>query len=134
MHLYAAGRKLYPESIIDWKKRYAYFLYLQDLIKKYDLKNNITFMGLLSAEEIAKTLQKIHTYVLSSSIENSPNMLGEAMLVETPCVVSYVGGVMDMVEDRKEALFYRFEETAILADKISRIWEDDKISHHAFTE
>ena len=128
LHLYAAGRKLYPESIIDWKKRCGYFLYLQDLIKKYDLKNNITFMGLLSAEEVAKTLQKVHTYVLSSSIENSPNMLGEAMLVGTPCVVSYVGGVMDMVEDRKEALFYRFEETAILADKISKIWEDDKLS------
>ena len=67
-------------------------------------------------------------FVCPSSIENSPNSLGEAQLVGCPVVASYVGGVPDMVEDNVTGLLYRFEETEMLAAAICRVFADDELA------
>ena len=50
------------------------------------------------------------------------------MLVGTPCVSAYVGGVSDMATDGKEALFYRNDDPAALAWNIKRIFDDDELA------
>lgn len=44
-----------------------------------------------------------------------------------PCVASNTGGTMDILEHKKEGFLYPYEEPAILAEYISRYFEDDKI-------
>ena len=77
---------------------------------------------------MAEKLSTVHAYVLSSAAENSPNTLGEAMMVGTPSVAAYVGGVPDMAVDGEEALHYRNDDPALLAWKIKSIFDDDALA------
>lgn len=126
--VYVAGYKPYEakdtRSII--KKGYA--AYLKKLIRDLNVEAHIEFTGPLKAREVAEKLAHVNVYVLSSAIENSPNTLGEAMMVGTPCVASYVGGVPDMATDGKEALFYRNDDPALLAWNIKRIFDNDNLA------
>ena len=45
-------------------------------------------------------------FLLPSQSENSPNSLGEAMLLGLPCVASNAGGIPDMLADGQEGLLY----------------------------
>lgn len=126
--VFAAGRKQTPSSWRDWKRNIGYALYLQELIKKYDLTNNIIFTGFLSEKEMAEMYKKTHTFVLPSYIENGSNALGEAMLVGTPCVAAYSGGVPSMARNGSELLFYPVTEPEMLAESIKTIWENDSLA------
>ena len=59
-------------------------------------------MDHLSAEEMKQAYLDANVFVLPSVMENSPNSLGEAMLLGVPCVASDVGGVKDMMADGAE--------------------------------
>ena len=66
--------------------------------------------------------QQAHVFVCPSAIENSPNSIGEAQLLGTPVVSSYVGGTMDMVKDNETGFLYRFEETSLLAQRVCELF------------
>ena len=61
-------------------------------------------------------------FLLPSSCENSPNSLGEAMLLGLPCVAAAVGGISSMLEDGREGYLYgdALDEKA-LANAILRV-------------
>ena len=101
---------------------------MKKLISDLGVRDYIEFTGPLKAPQVAERLSKVNAYVLSSTIENSPNTLGEAMMVGTPCVSAYVGGASDMAEDGKEALFYRNDDPKLLAWNIKRIFDNDELA------
>lgn len=103
----------------------GYSKYLNKLIKKYDLENNVKWLGQLDEFEMAKQMKKANLFLCPSSIENSPNSLGEAQLIGLPCIASYVGGVPDMIRDKYDGLLYRFEEYEMLAYNILKVLNDD---------
>ena len=73
-------------------------------------------------------LLKANVFVQASSIENSPNSLGEAMLLGVPCVASNVGGTSDMLIDKEEGFLYPYTEPAMLAYYISKVFNDDELA------
>ena len=96
---------------------------IKALIKKYNLENHITFTGSLNAEEMKQEYLNCNVFICPSSIENSPNSLGEAQILGTPVLASYVGGIPDMMKGDEEHL-YRFEEVNMLAEKICCLFDD----------
>ena len=92
------------------------------IIHKLGLQDKVTFTGNLNAEDMKREYLNCNVFVCPSSIENSPNSLGEAQILGVPCVASYVGGVPDMM--RGDEHLYRFEETAMLAEKVCRVFAD----------
>lgn len=126
--VYVAGVK--PFSDDDKRPFYkkGFGAYLQKLIKDNGVSEHIVFTGPLKADEVAKKLTSVNAYVLCSAVENSPNTLGEAMLVGTPCVAAYVGGVSDMATDGEDALFYRNDDSALLAWNIKRVFDSDELA------
>ena len=68
-----------------------------------------------------------HTFVCASSLENSPNSVGEAMLLGTPVVASNTGGITSMVEHEKEGLLFEKGNVKELAEAIIRTWEDNSL-------
>jgi len=60
--------------------------------------------------------------VLPSTIENSPNALGEAMLLGVPCVASDVGGVITMMNHGTEGYVYPSTAPYMLAHYIKKIF------------
>ena len=126
--VYVAGDKPFQENDKRSIFKKGYGAYLKKRIKDLGVADHIEFTGPLQAPEVAEKLSRVNCYLLCSTIENSPNTLGEAMLVGTPCVAAYVGGVSDMATDGEEALFYRSNDPVLLAWAVKRIFDDDALA------
>jgi glycosyltransferase involved in cell wall biosynthesis len=115
-------------TIKDKIKQSGYGKYIITLLKKHKLENDIVFLGTLSEEQMMAEYQRAHVFICPSSIENSPNSLGEAQLVGVPSIAAFVGGVPDMIEEGKTGLLYRFEEIEMLAENMRRVFNDDRFA------
>ena len=105
------------------KLRYTvYGKYLQSLIDRFGLENKLTFAGFLSAEQMRSTYLKTNVFVSASTIENSPNSLGEAMILGVPSVASDVGGVANLMSHRKEGFVYQSTAPYMLAHYIMEVF------------
>ena len=114
------------ESLKDKIKIGSYGKYCLDLMNKFGIKDQVHFVGRLSAEQMCERYLKSHVFVSPSSIENSPNSVGEAMLLGMPVVSSQVGGVVNMLQTEKEGILYPYQDTQALADAVCRVFENQK--------
>lgn len=125
---YVAGAKVYNADTFYGKlKMSGYGSILYKKIKKYGLENNIEFLGLLNSDEMLDAMLKCNVYVQGSAIENSPNSLGEAMLIGMPCISSNVGGVMNLLQHNEEGFVYPYTEYAMLAFYIDKLFSDSEL-------
>ena len=119
-----AGNSLVNYTTIKDKiKISAYGKYLRKFIKDLKLEDKITFLGKLSAEEMKEQYLKCNTFVCASSLENSPNSVGEAMLLGAPVVAAYTGGIPSMMEHEQEGILFEKGSVKALAEAIMRTWE-----------
>lgn len=107
---------------VDPKRRSSYQKYLADLTRKYGLEDKIEFLGGLSAEGMKENYLSANVFVLPSTIENSPNSLGEAMLLGVPCVASDVGGVATMMKHSEEGFVYQSTAPYMLSHYICKVF------------
>ena len=99
-----------------------YHRYLKNMAEQYGLTDKIEFLGKLSPEGMKEQYLKAHVFTLPSTIENSPNSLGEAMLLGTPCVAADVGGVTTMLKSGREGLTYQSTAPYMLAHCIKQLF------------
>lgn len=119
-----AGADITKSSTLSEKLRLSgYGRYIKRLINKNALEDKVTFTGSLNGEQMKQEYLRTNVFVCPSTIENSPNSLGEAQILGTPCIASYVGGIPDMMKENEENL-YRFEEVEMLAEKVCRVFAD----------
>lgn len=123
VHLYIGGKDYL--SIPRWKLG-CYDKYLIELIDRLGLRENITFTGFLNAEQMKVRYLRSNVFVSASSIENSPNSVGEAMLLGLPVVSSRVGGVHNMLKHGEDGYLYPADEPYMLAYYVCKIFEDEK--------
>jgi len=121
-----------PWTLTEGKGYYG--RYLKRLIDKYGLAGRAIPLPALSDEEMAKELQNAHAFVIPSLIENSPNSLAEAMLVGTPCIASFVGGIPSMVDDGEDALCFPAADIAYLTQQLRRLFADDLLAQRLSTK
>ena len=105
-----------------------YANYLKSSIIEYGLEKNVIFKKRLSAAEMAHEYSKAHIFVLPSFIENSPNSLGESMLMGVPSVACAVGGVPYIVKDNESSLLFTPGDHAFLAWQIRKIFSEDSLA------
>lgn len=105
-----------------------YGSYIKKMIEKKNLKQNVFFLGTLGEDKMCKQLLNAHITVMPSNIENSPNSIGEAMLVGTPVVASFVGGIPSILQHEKEGLLYQSDSIEMLSYYICKIFEDDSLA------
>lgn len=109
-------------------KKTNYNRYIKHLIVEKGLERNIHFLGGLSAQEVCEELKNAHVFVLSSVMENSPNCLGEAMIVGTPCVASAVAGVFDVLNHKHSGFIYQYDQPFMLAHYICELFRNDDLA------
>lgn len=126
-----AGSNIISSISIKEKIRMGgYGKYIKSLLRKYNLYDNVRFLGPLEAKEMIREYQSANVFLCPSSIENSPNSVGEAQIIGTPVVASYVGGTPDMIIHKKSGLLYRFEEVEMLANYIREVFTNHELTAH----
>jgi glycosyltransferase involved in cell wall biosynthesis len=123
--LVCAGYKKDKKSLIKYS---SYELYIESLIKRYGLMENVCFTGILEEDKMVEYYLSGNVYLSSSSIENSSNSICEAMLLGMPIVASFVGGTPSLIKNEEEGLLYPFNEPYIAAAMISTIFSDDQFA------
>lgn len=130
LKVYTTGKS--PLDKMEFKNRLKqnyYLIYIKKLIQKYHLKEHIVFLGReLDEQAMCRAFLHAHVFLSPSSIENSPNSLGEAMLLGLPCISSDVGGVKNMLKHGAEGFLYPYEEYYMIAHYISRIFDNDTLA------
>ena len=98
------------------------------MIHKYNLENKVIFLGALQAEQMKEHYLNSNVFVSASTIENSPNSVGEAMILGVPTITSDVGGVKEMLVHGMEGYIYPMDEPYMLAYYIDMIFSDDALA------
>ena len=127
--------KVYPDATLsvtgrsflasDFKGRLrqgSYERYLAQLAKKYGLEEKITFLGSLSADRMKQAFLDANVFALPSTMENSPNVLGEAMVLGVPSVAADVGGVRNLMHHGPEGVVYPSGDVRALAEGIMALF------------
>ncbi len=113
--VYVAGNKITGEDSL--KKRIligSYGKYILKLIKDGNLKENVVFTGPLNAEKMKERYLKSNVFLSPSVMENSPNSVGEAMLLQMPLITSDVGGVRNLLNEEEGYLYPSLDEKALV--------------------
>lgn len=103
----------------------GYGRYLNQLIRENGLEDKIVFLGSLNASEMKDRFLKSNLYLSPSMMENSPNSLGEAMLLSMPVVASDVGGVKGLLSDEEEGYIYPPLDADACMERIEKVFSEN---------
>ena len=110
-----------------WLKS-GYLRKVEDEVVKYDLTDNVRFLGALTAGQIRDLLLRSAVFVQPSFVESYSLAVAEAMAVGVPCVISNAGALPELAEDGCSALYFPSGDAVLCAERIRRILESDELS------
>lgn len=96
-----AGEFLIGNRLFD-----GYGLYLQSMIKKLRIEDNVIILGCLNAKKIVEEIQSADVCVVPSFVETYCLAFAEDMIVGCPTVCAFSGAMPEFAIHGKEALFY----------------------------
>ena len=146
--VYVAGNSITNyRTLKDKIKLSSYGKYIRTLLKEYSLQDKVIFLGRMNGSEMKDRYLKSSMFVCPSVIENSPNSLGEAMLLGVPCVAALCGGIPSIFTDGEDGIGYpgygapEYRDAADkeqaqadrLAEAVIAMWSDEK-RRDAFTQ
>lgn len=102
--------------------------YIKHQIKKYKLDKYVTFLGVQNEQQVVNNLKNAHVFLSASLIENSPNSIGEAMVVGTPVVSSDVGGVKDFIKHGENGFVYPVDEPYMISYYIGKLFNNNDLA------
>ncbi len=139
--LYVAGNPIIREKNFMGKvKISSYGKYIMELLEKLKIEEKVVFLGRMSASEMKERFLKSHIFLCPSVLENSPNSLGEAMLLGVPCVSACVGGISSIFEVGIDGIAYpgygaaeyaeemdkESAQAEKLAEAVCEMWQDEE--------
>jgi glycosyltransferase involved in cell wall biosynthesis len=100
---------------------------LERRVRALGLDGRVRFLGSLSREGVLRLFRAADASILSSSWENFPHTVVEALAVGTPVVSTAVGGVPEVVRDGENGLLVPAGDATALAEAIERFFRDDAL-------
>ncbi len=100
---------------------------LVSLTHELAIERNVTFLGLLSEQEMARVMANVDLVVSSSLYEGMPVALIEAMAFAKPVVATAVGGVPEIVEDGVTGILVPTGDPNALAAAICSLSSDQRL-------
>ncbi|MGN0854428.1 MAG: glycosyltransferase family 4 protein [Kiritimatiellia bacterium] len=124
LRICAAERLTAKRTLKAILKADQYTSYLRRLIRELGIEKHVVGLPRLSAIEVANELARAETFVLPSLCENSPNSLGEAQLVGTPAIATFVGGIPSVLRNGVDGRLVPCSDPAALAVMIDHYFSN----------
>ena len=119
------GDSFFPDSWKGRMRQQYYHRYLESVCLKHGFKDKILCLGdNRTAEQMKEALLEANVFVMPSTVENSPNSLGEAMLLGVPCVAADVGGIANLLHPG-EGYIYQPTAPYMLAHYIMEVFRQE---------
>ena len=87
----------------------------------------VRFLGALPRERVLELFRAADAAILSSSWENFPHTVVEALAVGTPVIATAIGGVAEIVNDGENGLLVPAGDVNALADAVRRFLADEPL-------
>ena len=101
---------------------------IKRIVKEYDLKDHVIFLGQLNSEDMAHQLCKANVFVMPSCVETHSSSLREAMYIGCPVVSAMVGSVAEFVHHEENGFLYRYDEIETMAYYIDQLFSNQLMS------
>ncbi len=102
-----------------------YVGYCNSLIDRLYVRDCIQFLPYLDDKQMAEQLLQANVFLAATSVDNSPNALGEAMMLGVPSVITPVGGVPSIIEHEKNGLLSTIDQ---LTDNIDKLFQNKEFA------
>jgi glycosyltransferase involved in cell wall biosynthesis len=89
--------------------------------------HRVTFLGAQPRRRIVELFHAADATILSSSWENFPHTVVEALAAGTPVLAMQAGGVSEVVHDGVNGLLVAAGDTAALGEAVRRYFADDEL-------
>jgi glycosyltransferase involved in cell wall biosynthesis len=106
----------------------GYMKYINELISKYGLEENVCFLGSINPNQVIEKLLEANVCVVPSAIEGASATLCEAMFLGVPSIASYRGGMTELLRDKDSGFFYDYLEYPVLAQRIMELFNDNDLA------
>lgn len=100
---------------------------LERQARELGIANRVTFLGTQPRRRIVELFRAADASILSSSWENFPHTVVEALAVGTPVLAMEAGGVGEVVRDGVNGLLVPAGDEAALADAVRRYFSDEQL-------
>jgi glycosyltransferase involved in cell wall biosynthesis len=97
------------------------------LVERLDLGGRVRFLGTLDRHGVLGLFAAADAAILSSSWENFPHTVVEALAVGTPVIATRVGGVPEVVVDGVNGLLVSPGDSGALAGAVQRYFGDSAL-------
>ncbi len=124
---YPDVKLLIPGNNTTYKASNGYEKYIRKKIESYGLCDNVEFIGRKSASEIVEILNSVNVCVVPSAMEGASATLCEAMMIGTPSISAFRGGMTDLLKDGESGFYYDFPEYPVLAERICQLFEEREL-------
>lgn len=121
--LHIAGQMKIGNRLLD-----GYSIFLQKLIRKYQLEENIVYLGPIDETQIVKELQQCNVCVIPSFVETYCLAFAESMIVGAPTIASYAGAMPELGDHKKECLFYNPSDFHMCAYYIDKLIQNKELA------
>jgi colanic acid/amylovoran biosynthesis glycosyltransferase len=101
---------------------------LREQIRRLGLGGSIEFLGAVAEPRHRAAIEAAHVFVLASLDEGISVAAMEAMAMQTPVVVTDVGGMRELVSPEEDALMVPARDPTALAQAIARILDDPALA------
>jgi glycosyltransferase involved in cell wall biosynthesis len=94
------------------------------VVRELGLESRVSLLGPQTRERTLELARAADAAVLSSTWENFPHAVVEALAVGTPVVATDVGGVAEVVQDGVNGLLVPPQDVGALAEALRRVLDD----------
>jgi glycosyltransferase involved in cell wall biosynthesis len=102
-------------------RRDGYDAWLIREIKLLGVNSNVEWLGALNANGIVDEMNAASAVLIPTYIENCCNAMQEAMMVGTPVVATFTGGLPSLANHEDSALFFPIGDEAMCARQLERV-------------
>lgn len=94
---------------------------LRDLAARRGASDAVSFLGAVPRSQLAYLYRAASCVLVTSKTESFSLVTLEALASGTPCVASAVGGILDIVQDRRNGLLFPVGDVPAMVDAIREI-------------
>ena len=96
-------------------------------VAELGLTERVQFLGALPRDRVVELFAAADASILSSTWENFPHTVVEALAVGTPVIATATGGVGEVVQDGENGLLVPLGDSRALGDAIRRYFGDEEL-------